>query len=575
MHRGINKHFMPGREAEAGCVVTRRSISICFAIHHSTGEIPGVFPIISHMQHNGKLYIETVGCQMNVLDSELVVAALKQQGYELCENPKEADTVLFNTCSVREHAEHKTYSSVGRFKYGKRQRPNLVIGVIGCMAQQDQQTVFEKAPHVDLVVGTGQLAEIPALVDEVRLTRKKQLAVSLKRKEGSRDQVAGSFESYDPLRDPAMRPSPWQAFVRIMIGCDKFCTYCVVPNTRGPEQSRAPSEILSEVKTLAGQGVKEITFLGQTVNSYKHTENGKQSRLSDLIALVHDTPGIERIKFVTNYPKDMTTDLLEAMRDFPKVARYLHVPLQHGCDEQLKLMKRGYTVEDYREMMGRIREYLPDCSVSSDFIVGFCQESEASFEKCLDTVREFRFKNSFIFKYSPRPGTKAFNLYEDDIPEEVKKRRNNELLRLQNDISGEDNAEFIGRQVEVLVEGPSKWAEKSKRTADNSETNEQAELPGWHGGAEPVGGNDSNSETKDLVTLEGGATQPTRPNDTGVQQLVGRTKCDRIVVFDGNPRLAGTLAQIDVHDVTQTTLIGSIVTRHVQPGSSELLPILG
>ncbi len=526
------------------------------------------------MEHNGKLYIETVGCQMNVLDSELVVAALKQQGYELCDDPKVADTVLFNTCSVREHAEHKTYSSVGRFKYGKRQRPNLVIGVIGCMAQQDQQTVFDKAPHVDLVVGTGQLAEIPVLVDEVRRTRKKRLAVSLNRKEGSRDQVAGSFESYDPLRDPTMRPSPWQAFVRIMIGCDKFCTYCVVPNTRGPEQSRAPSDIASEVRTLADQGVKEIIFLGQTVNSYKHTENGKLHRLSDLIALVHETSGIERIKFVTNYPKDMTTDLLEAVRDFPKVARYLHVPLQHGCDKQLKLMKRGYTVDDYREMMGRIHEIVPDCAVSSDFIVGFCQETDAAFEKCLDAVREFRFKNSFIFKYSPRPRTKAFDMYEDDVPEKIKKRRNNELLHLQNEISGEDNAKFVGRTVEVLVEGPSKHAVKINRKKEEAAILEQADLPGWHGGAEPVGYPQSHPEEEDLLQIESLESTP-QPMISQKQQLVGRTKCDRIVVFDGNPRLAGTLAEIAIHDVTQTTLLGDILTRHIQPGSSELLPIIG
>ncbi|MGD9856430.1 MAG: MiaB/RimO family radical SAM methylthiotransferase, partial [Planctomycetaceae bacterium] len=327
------------------------------------------------MDHNGKLYIETVGCQMNVLDSELVVAALRQRGYELTADPQEADTLLFNTCSVRELAEQKTYSSVGRFKRAKRLNPAKVIGVIGCMAQQEKERVFERAPHVDLVVGTGQLAEIPRLVDEVRRNRKRQLAVSLSRKEGNREQVAGSFESYDPLRDPQMRPSPWQAYVRIMIGCDKFCTYCVVPNTRGPEQSRPPQDIASEVVTLAEQGVKEVTLLGQTVNSYKYTLNAhglqpvglrNSYRLSDLLELIHDTPGIERIKFVTNFPKDMTNDLLEAVRDLPKVAHYLHVPLQSGCDEVLARMKRGYTTAEYREMIARIREIIPDCAVSSD-----------------------------------------------------------------------------------------------------------------------------------------------------------------------------------------------------------------
>ncbi len=204
--------------------------------------------------HNQLLFIETVGCQMNVLDSELVVAALREDGYELTDQLAEADTVLFNTCSVRDHAEHKIYSQLGRMKYSKRKRPNQVIGVFGCMAQKDQELIFQRAPHVDMVVGTGQLAEIPRLVTEARRDRKRALAVSLSRTGGSRDEVASSFESYDPLRDPTMRLNPFQAFVRIMIGCDKFCTYCVVPTTRGPEQSRRPSQVATEVRTLAGRG---------------------------------------------------------------------------------------------------------------------------------------------------------------------------------------------------------------------------------------------------------------------------------------------------------------------------------
>ncbi len=218
--------------------------------------------------HNQLLFLETVGCQMNVLDSELVVAALRADGFELTDRLEDADTVLFNTCSVREHAEHKIYSELGRLKYSKRQRPERVIGVFGCMAQKDQELIFQRAPHVDLVVGTGQLAEIPRLVAEARRSRRRALAVSLARTGGSRDEVAGSFASYDPLRDPTMRPSPFQAYVRIMIGCDKFCTYCVVPTTRGPEQSRPPSQVIAEVRALAGQGVREVTLLGQTVNSY-------------------------------------------------------------------------------------------------------------------------------------------------------------------------------------------------------------------------------------------------------------------------------------------------------------------
>ncbi len=480
--------------------------------------------------HNNKLYIETVGCQMNLLDSELVVAALRKQNYELTDDVKSADTVLFNTCSVREHAEHKIYSQLGRLKFSKRSRPHQVIGVLGCMAQKDQTLVFKKMPHVDLVVGTGQLSEIPRLIEEARAGRERALAVSLDRKASSRDQVASSFESYDPLRDPEMRPSPYQAFVRIMIGCDKFCTYCVVPSTRGPEQSRPPREIAMEVAKLAEQGVREVTLLGQTVNSYRHTEEGKEFRLADLLRLIHDTEGIDRIKFVTNYPKDMDDDLLQTMRDLPKVCRYLHVPAQHGCDEQLKRMKRGYTVADYRAMMERIRKWVPDCAVSSDFIVGFCGESEEAFQKSMALIRECRFKNSFVFKYSARPGTKADNLFDDDVPEDVKRRRNNEMLALQNTISEEDNADFIGNEVEVLVEGPSKSAVKAARV-------------------------ESKRELK--------------------KQLVGRTPCDRIVVFDGNPRLAGTLARVLIHDCTPTTLMGTIVTREIQHGNTGLLPILG
>ena len=489
-------------------------------------------------EHNGKLYIETVGCQMNMLDSELVVAALRKDGYELTDDPKTADTLLFNTCSVREHAEHKIYSSLGRLKYAKRKDPQKVIGVMGCMAQKDQDLIFQRAPHVDIVVGTGQLAEIPRLIAETREaeSRQQQKAVSLGRRDGSVAEVSGSFQSYDPLRDPEMRPTPFQAFVRIMIGCDKFCTYCVVPATRGPEQSRKPSEILSEVRVLAEQGVKEVCLLGQTVNSYKHTEDGRLHRLSDLMYQIDQVPGIERIRFVTSYPRDMTDDLLHAVRDLDKAVKYLHVPLQHGCNDQLKLMKRGYTVEEYREMMARINETIPGCSVSSDFIVGFSGETEASHQLSLDAIREHRFKNSFIFKYSERGGTKAASLLPDDIPEDVKKRRNNEMLDLQNAISEEDNAEFIGRRVSVLVEGLSKSAVKQQaRSSEES---------------------------------------PSAAGEALAVQLMGRSECDRIVVFEGNPRLAGTTAEIQVRDCTGTTLIGEIVTREVQHGSSSLLPIV-
>jgi len=461
-----------------------------------------------------KLYIETVGCQMNVLDSEFVAAALRARGYELTDDIRVADVVLFNTCSVRQHAEDKIYSALGRLKARKRRQPELIIGVLGCMAQKDQKRIFHRAPHVDLIAGPGQLHRVPELLEQVERERRQRMAVSLPRTAGSRQRVEASFETFeslDPDRLARYRPARFQAYVRIMMGCDKFCTFCVVPSVRGPEQSRPPQAILEECRRLVDEGCVEITLLGQTVNSYRFRHrDGRITRLSDLLAAVHELPGLKRLKFVTNYPKDMTPDLLEAVRDLPKVSPYLHVPAQSGSDAVLRRMKRGYTVAEYREMVERVREYVPQAALASDFIVGFCGETEADFEATCQLVRWARYKNCFVFKYSPRPGTKAVALYEDDVPEEVKRRRNNELLALQNAIGLEQNRQFIGRTVEVLVEGPSA---ASRRTADGD-----------------------------------------------VTQLAGRTHDDRIVVFDGNRRLIGSFARVRVSAVTPTTLIGSIET---------------
>ena len=463
-----------------------------------------------------QLYIETVGCQMNMLDSELVVASLRKAGYTLVETPAKADTILFNTCSVRQHAEDKIYSALGRLKHAKKHNPNKIIGVLGCMAQKDQRLIFQRAPYVDLIVGPGQLHQIPELIEKIGKGAGPQMEVSLDRKAGTRAEIEQSFESYDPLRDPAMRPTPFQAFVRIMIGCDKFCTYCIVPAVRGPEQSRPAAHIIAEARQLAAEGCREITLLGQTVNSYKHTADGRTWRLSDLLAALEDVDGLDRVKFVTNYPKDMSDDLLRAVRDLDKVSPYLHVPAQSGSNRILQRMKRGYTVEDYREMLARIRQTVPEATVTSDFIVGFCGETDEDFQQTVDLVRGSRFKNSFIFKYSERPGTKGQKLYRDDVPEEVKKRRNNELLAIQNAISEEDNQPLVGRRVEVLVEGPSKNAHR-------------------------------------------------QPGGPDVLQLVGRTHCDRIVVFDGNRRQIGQLLEVAIYDANAFTLFGSVVTEHVGP----------
>ena len=420
--------------------------------------------------------------------------------------------ILFNTCSVRQHAEDKIYSALGTLRTHKKRFPDKVIGVLGCMAQKDQEIILRRAPHVDIVCGTGQLAQLPELIEEAKRTRTPQLALSLGRTEASRHEVSASFESYDPMRDPSMRPSPFQAYVRVQFGCDKFCTYCIVPSVRGPEQGRHPGEIAAEVRRLAEEGCKEITLLGQTVNSYRYDHgDGRQERLSDLLNRIHDTPGIERLKFITNFPRDMSDDLLDTVRTLPKVCPYLHVPAQSGCDDVLKRMKRLYTAGYYREMLQRCREQVPGVAISSDFIVGFCGESEASFERSCDLVREGGFKNSFIFKYSPRPGTKADDLYPDDVPEEVKKRRNNDLLALQNAVSLADHRQRIGDTVEVLIEGPSKSALKHPATA-------------------------------------------------GPKQLTGRTMTDHIVVFDGNDRLTGRTVSVRIVEATAFTLFGTVVT---------------
>ncbi len=474
---------------------------------------PATTPVRGH-----RLYIETVGCQMNVLDSEMVVASLRRRGYELTNDPLAADTILFNTCSVRQHAEDKVYSALGRLRLEKQRHPEKIIGVMGCMAQKDQALIFQRAPYVDLIVGPGQLQQIPDLIERARAGEKQQMALSLERTAGTLADIRRSHETFDPLRDPSMRPTPFQAYLRIQIGCDKFCTYCIVPMTRGPEQGRPPQQIVDEARLLAEQGAREITLLGQTVNSYRHRDAAGETSFAGLLRLLHAVDGIDRIKFVTNYPKDMTVEVLETIRDLPKVSRYLHVPAQSGSNDVLRRMKRGYTVEDYLAMMARIDTILSDsAAVSSDFIVGFCGETEDEFRLTCELVERCRFKNSFIFKYSERPGTKAAERMPDDVPEEVKKRRNNALLAIQNRISLDDNQRFIGRTVEVLVEGPSKKAD-----ADT-----------------PAG---------------------------GPLQLAGRTHDDRIVVFEGNPRLIGQFVRIGVYEVSAFTLIGTILTQDLAPG---------
>ncbi|MDO4569486.1 MAG: tRNA (N6-isopentenyl adenosine(37)-C2)-methylthiotransferase MiaB [Planctomycetia bacterium] len=469
-------------------------------------------------------HIETVGCQMNALDSELVAAALLREGFLCVDSPKKADIVLFNTCSIRQHAEDKIYSALGRLKFAKQHNPNKIIGVIGCMAQKDNQEIFRRASHVDLVVGPGQIALIPELIHRIQRGEGPQIELSLDRKAHSRHEVESSFESYDPLREAQARHNPYLSYVRAMFGCNQFCSYCIVPLVRGPERSREAEEILAESALLVEQGCREITLIGQTVSKYQDPSSG--ARLSGLLERMNDLAertSLERIRFVTSHPNSMTPDLLQAVRDLPFVMPYFHIPAQSGSNAQLKKMNRGYTIEKYREALAQIRETVPGASITSDFIVGFCGETEEDFDATMRLVEESRFKNSYIFKFSPREGTKAFELYEDDVPEEVKRRRNNDLLALQNRISEEDSATFLGKNVEILVEGESKSARKIAHTADSD----------------------------GLISLESLAPSTI--------QLTGRTPCDRIVVFDGAPNLVGTMQNIRITKTSAFTLFGEVL----------------
>ncbi len=473
--------------------------------------------------HRKTVYIETMGCQMNVLDSELVLGQLRARGYIPVQDVAEADVVLLNTCSVREHAEQKVLSKLGALRKPKEDRRDMVIGVIGCMAERDPDGIFDKMPHVDLVCGPGELNKVPALIEEVRENRTKAVALAQARSRKTtplqRATEYDSVEALDLSREPAPGESVLQSYIRVQRGCDKFCTFCVVPFTRGPERSRPPAQIVDEARMLADRGVKEVTLLGQTVNSYVNQEAGRHVHFAELLGRVADVPGIERVRFVTSYPGDFEDDIFEAMRDVPEICEYLHIPVQSGSDAVLRRMRRQYTVNDYIELIERGREYVPALAVASDFIVGFCGETEDEHEASLALIERCRFSKVFVFKYSERPGTVATKT-ADDVPEHVKRHRNHEVLALQERLSLAANQARIGTTVGVLVEGYSKAAIK----AQEAEQTRGAEV-GW------------------------------RRSD----QLVGRTRGDHVVVFPGSPKDVGRFVDIRITAATALTLHGTLL----------------
>ena len=451
---------------------------------------------------------------MNVLDSELVASGLSAAGYCRVDSHRQADVVIFNTCSVRKHAEDKIYSALGRLKNVKDHYPHKIFAVVGCMAQKDRELIFKRAPHVDLIVGPSRLGLLVDLIEKVSSGSGPLIEVSLDRNLAGHGEAKQSFTSFNPRRRVAARPAAHQAMVRIMFGCDKFCTYCIVPSVRGPEQSRPPEDIEAEVRLLAEQALNsgvclEVTLLGQTVNSYRHRNNGKVVDMADLLYRLHDVEGLDRLKYVSNCPRHMTQRLVDAVAALPKVVPYFHVPAQSGSDAVLERMRRGYTSGEYREMLDRIYSTVADAAITSDFIVGFCGETEDDFQETVRLVEDAQFKNSFIFKYSTRPGTKAAELFEDDVPYAVKQRRNNELLAVQNAITEKFNARMVGQTVDILVEGPSKAG--SKQDA----------------------------------------------GDAAIQ-LGGRTVCDRIVVFDGPRDLIGHIVPVEIVQSAGLTLFGHL-----------------
>ncbi|MBX3631804.1 MAG: tRNA (N6-isopentenyl adenosine(37)-C2)-methylthiotransferase MiaB [Acidovorax sp. SCN 68-22] len=439
-----------------------------------------------------KVFIKTFGCQMNEYDSDKMVDVMRAaEGYEPTQDVEEADLILFNTCSVREKAQEKVFSDLGRVKHLKER--GVQIGVGGCVASQEGAEIVKRAPYVDIVFGPQTLHRLPQLLEQRRVQARPQVDISFP-----------EIEKFDHL--PPARVEGASAFVSIMEGCSKYCSYCVVPYTRGEEMSRPFDDVLVEVAGLADQGVKEITLLGQNVNAYRGPM-GDTAEIADfalLLEYVADIPGIERLRFTTSHPNEFTPRLIEAYARIPKLANHLHLPVQHGSDRILMAMKRGYTAMEYKSTVKKLRAIRPDLAMSSDFIVGFPGETEEDFAKMMKLIADVGFDNSFSFIFSPRPGTPAANLH-DETPAEVKLRRLHELQAAINAHIGAISAQRVGTVQRILVEGASK-------------------------------------------------------RDAG--ELMGRTECNRVVNFAGPARLVGQMVDVSITEAKAYTLRGVVAGAH-------------
>jgi tRNA-2-methylthio-N6-dimethylallyladenosine synthase len=400
--------------------------------------------------NKNKVYIETYGCQMNLADTEIVLGILQNNGYSATKHAEEADIILVNTCSIRENAEQRIYGRLGNFKTIKDHKPDLIVGVLGCMAERLRKDLVEKKKIVDVVVGPDEYRRLPELID-VAFNGDKGIGIKLSKTE--------TYDDILPHREDGL-----QAWLSVMRGCDKFCTFCVVPFTRGRERSRSLDSVIDEVKQLSERGFKEVTLLGQNVNSY----NDNQNDFADLLASCAQVDRSMRIRFTTSHPQDLSDKLLYTIAEHPNICNYIHLPVQSGSNRILELMNRTYTIEHYLELVEKARKIIPGVSFSTDIIAGFPTETFEDHIMTLEVMREVRYDGAYMFKYSPREGTKAFKM-TDDVSEDTKTKRLQEIINLQQQISFELNQELIGKEEVVLIEGFSKKSDKflSGRTDSN------------------------------------------------------------------------------------------------------------
>ncbi|WP_321515238.1 tRNA (N6-isopentenyl adenosine(37)-C2)-methylthiotransferase MiaB [Marinifilum fragile] len=437
-----------------------------------------------------KLFLETYGCQMNVADSEVVAAIMQHDGFEITKTREEADVILVNTCSVRENAEQRVRGRVQGFSELKKKNPKLLVGVIGCMAERLGDKLFEQEKNVNIVVGPDAYMDLPMLVKKAE-NGEKAINIEL-----------SLTETYKDICPSRIDETAISGFVSIMRGCNNFCTYCIVPYTRGRERSRNPESIIKEVRDLAEKGYKEVTLLGQNVNSFKFKNSVSEISFPELLEMVAKAEPNMRIRFATSHPKDMSDDTLKVIAKYPNICKHIHLPVQSGSDSVLKDMRRKYTREWYMNRIEAIREIVPDCGISTDIFCGFHNESEEDFKQTLDLMKWAKYDLAFMFKYSERPGTFAYKNLDDNIPEDVKSERLTQMIELQNQLSLESNQKDIGQVFEVLVEGVSKKSE---------------------------------------------------------EELFGRSSQNKVIVFPRKDYKVGDFVQVKVTDCTQATLRGESV----------------